>query len=782
MPPLRRVALLLAVLLWGNTFGPAQAQTGGPFIFVHTIETGPSNFPNSAVPGLKLTATLSLLEADGSVIRTRIKEGEAKLLLGDQQYRGDFGVLPPDWSVVVLVDTSGTLGNASALNDFRAARDSLSRSLQNVPDNTNLGLVTFGDRAPTVQELIKDREGLSKNIARLQASARGSACLNDGLYEAVNKLTGIQGRKAVFAFTASADNCNTRPLQQVLDAARQNGVQLYAVGLEGYAVSQADLDTFTRPTGGLGVMTSLSRLGPTLDNWVALLSNQWQVVWTLCPPQGEQNATLNLMLEDTQTLSTPLSFASDQAYACPPRVEVLGMEAATRATVRFNINISNREAVSSLEAQIVNRDTGRAVITQSLADFSDAIALPAGDLQKDADYELTLTALNANGQVLDTTDEPFQFRYQPVAPELKIAAVEAPTLERADFVITTTVQNPADFDIQYYKAWLVSEQDNSLVKGAEATVPVGQPILIPGEAVTTGDYLVMAQALDSAGQPQAEAQPFKVAYQQPSALDRLIFQLRQWQWAIAGLGALGIVSIMGLAVLIWVLVPKRGRVKTVEMALPEKARRTAAVAPAVESPPAPPASAKPAPSAASARPAAPPAPAKPAPSPEPAKPTPPPASAKPAPPPTLAKPTPAPAPAAPPAGPAPSKAAAPQPQPAPDQAGSQRTILALPHATLNLIEPATLTFSAVITKTPFTVGRREGSDAVLPVEYTSGVSGEHVTIFFASGLWYAQDDKSSYGTTLNGQPIPTGQRVQIEDGAVLGLGPMVKVQFRATRR
>lgn len=762
-PSLRLIALLLAVLHWGTILGLAQAQTGGAIIFVHTIATEPSNFPNTAVPGLKLTATLSLLGADGSVIRTRIKEGEAKLLLGDLQYRGDFGVLPPDWSVVVLVDTSGTLGNASAFNDFRTARDSLSRSLQNVPDNTNLALVTFGDRAPTVQELIKDREGLSKQIARLQPSPRGSSCLNDGLYEAVNKLTGIQGRKAVFAFTASADNCNTRPLQQVLDAARQNGVQLYAVGLESYAVSQADLDTFTRPTGGLGVMTSLSRLGPTLDNWVALLSNQWQVVWTLCPPQGEQNATLNLMLEDTQTLSTPLSFASDQAYACPPRVEVLGMEAATRATVRFNINISNREAVSSLEAQIVNRDTGRAVITQSLADFSDAIALPAGDLQKDADYELTLTALNASGQVLDTTDEPFQFRYEAAAPELKIVAVDVPTLERSDFVITTTVQNPADFDIQYYKAWLVSEQDNSLVKGAEAMVPVGQPILIPGEAVKTGDYLVMAQALDSAGQPQAEAQPFKVAYQQPSPLDRLIFQLRQWRWAVAGLGALGLVSVMGLAVLIWLLVPKRGRVKVVEMALPEKARRTASAVPAVESPPAPP------------------APAKPAPSREPAKPTPPLASAKPAPPPTLAKPTPAPAPAAPPAGPAPAKAAAPQPQPASDQAGSQRTILALPRATLNLIEPAALTFSAVITKTPFTVGRREGSDAVLPVEYTSGVSGEHVTIFFASGLWYAQDDKSSYGTTLNGQPVPKGQRVQIEDGGVLGLGPTVKVQFRVTR-
>jgi hypothetical protein len=99
MPLLRRVALLLAVLLWGNAFIPAQAQTGGSFIFVHTIETRPSNFPNSAVPGLKLTATFSLLEADGSVIRTRIKEGEARLLLGDLQ-TGRFRRPAAGWSVL----------------------------------------------------------------------------------------------------------------------------------------------------------------------------------------------------------------------------------------------------------------------------------------------------------------------------------------------------------------------------------------------------------------------------------------------------------------------------------------------------------------------------------------------------------------------------------------------------------------------------------------------------------------------------------------------------------
>jgi hypothetical protein len=725
MSSLARVAFALALLISGAQAlpDPVQAQTGDPDILVHTIAEEPSNFPNTAVPGLKLTTTFTLLEADGSVIRTAIKDGEARLLLGDLDYRGDFGLLPPDWSVVVLVDTSATLGNARAFNDFKTARDTLSRSLQNVPDNSNVALITFDDRAPTIQELRKDREGLSNSLRRLQAKASGSSCLNDGLYEAVNKLVGLQGRKAVFTFTASADTCGTRPLQQVVEAAIQNGVQLYAVGLDGYAVSQADLDAFTVPTGGLGLMTSLSRLGPVLDNLAAVLSNQWQAVWTLCPAAGPQVGELNLGLADTKVLKTNIAFESDKDYACPPRVEVLGMEAATRASVRFNVSVFNREAVSQLEAQIINRATGRAVVTESVTEITGTVALPAAELQRGVDYELTITALNASSQILDATDEAFQFRYEPVAPELKITAVDVPNVQRADFVITTTVQNPAEFDIQFFRVWLVDAQDNTRITGAEVTVPAGQPIVIPGADLEGGDYLILAEALDSAQQPQAEAQAFKVTYQRPSALDRLIYQLRQSQWAVAGLGAAVCLAALGLAGLVGFLVPRRGgRVKTVELALPEKARRHSAPEVPAPLPPSQPKS----------------------------------------PPPKVEAPAPA--------------------QAAPAQDSSARTVLALTPATLNVIEPAALKFNAVVAKTPYRVGRRQGNDAVLPVEGTSGVSGQHLTLSFASGLWYVQDDNSTYGTTLNGKPIPKSQRVPLEDGAVLGLGPLVKVQFRVTRR
>ena len=66
---------------------------------------------------------------------------------------------------------------------------------------------------------------------------------------------------------------------------------------------------------------------------------------------------------------------------------------------------------------------------------------------------------------------------------------------------------------------------------------------------------------------------------------------------------------------------------------------------------------------------------------------------------------------------------------------------------------------------------------MIPVDSSQGVSGQHLKILFREGRFFVQDDKSTFGTTINGQPVPKGVAVPIEDGAVIGLGPAVKVKF-----
>ena len=82
-----------------------------------------------------------------------------------------------------------------------------------------------------------------------------------------------------------------------------------------------------------------------------------------------------------------------------------------------------------------------------------------------------------------------------------------------------------------------------------------------------------------------------------------------------------------------------------------------------------------------------------------------------------------------------------------------------------------------ITKSTFTIGRVEGNDLVIPVDNTRGVSSKHAVITFTNGKFYLQDEQSTYGTSVNDQKIQKGTPTLLEDGAIIGLGPKVKIQF-----
>ncbi len=739
MPLIRR--FILGSILLGASLSlgaPLAAQTGGATsIHIHVIEPPvPVTPEGGGVPGLSVRATFSLLDGAGAIARTDVER--TVLRLGGDTYSGKFSKLESTWSVVLLMDASAALGNSRATNDFRALRDNLIRSLGGAPASASLALIPFNDRAPTTQEFTRDRDALGRAIRAVQPQANRPACLNDGLYEAIAKLSTAPGRRAVFIVTASADNCATRSVATVTDFAVANGVQLYAAGLDGYAVTLRDLEALAGPTGGLATMRDVSEMTFALDNLMAVLGNQWQAVWVLYPSRGPQTAELNVTLPDATVVASALAFVSDDDYARPPSIAIAGTAQTTPDGVRFNLDLINPERIAALDVSLINKGTGRPVYQQRISELSDIILVPDGDLVGGAEYTLAITAVDDQDQALAQT-EPLDFRYEPLEASLTIAAVERPALESPNLVVTVTAQNL--FSAAGYRVWLEDEQSRDRIAGYDQTFAAGEPLRLPAEDLPSGSYLVRVQALDAADNILAEAQPAKVVYEQPGAVQRLVHWMRQSTWAVAGLGACGALSLVGLIAIVWFLLPRgAGRIKTVEMALPEKVRRAPeppAAAPPPQAAPAPP---RPQPASRArpdpARPASAPAPAQAARRPEPPRP-----------------------------------AAAP---PAATLAARRTEFL----AALALLEPTTVQFKAEIRKTPFSLGRRADNDGVLPMDGSSGVSGQHCVITFADGLWHVRDDKSTYGTSVNGKAIPKGQPIQLSDGVVIGLGPNVKIRFR----
>ena len=774
MSRFRFIVLGLVVLLAGSGLPQAaQAQTVGPVIHIHAVDPPQSVTPETGgLPGLLLRATFSLLDANGTIMESDVEN--ATLRLGGDVYSSKLSKLETDWSVVLLMDTSSTMSVGRAFTDFRVLRDSLSRALGSAPDTASIALIPFSDRAPTVLEFTPDRERLGNALKALRPEFGRPACLNDSLYEAIAKLSNAPGRRAVFAITASADSCATRSQQNVVDFANQNQVELYAVGIDGYTITPQELEAFTQPTGGLSDTRSASELSFALDNLMGVLGNQWQAVWVVYPSEGPQTAELNLKLPDGTVVTGPLSFVSDRNYARPPTVAVAGTAQSTLGGVRFNLDIINPERISAIDVNLISKLTGRSVYQDQLTELTDSILLPSDDLVQDGEYTLILTALDEQGQVLSQT-EPLEFRFEPLEPSLTATVQEWPTAETPYFVISATVQNLEG--IARYRLWLEQEQGSAPIRGTEVTVPAGEALRVPVSGVRSGGYVVRVQALDASDRILVESAGLKVAYQAAGAIARLVASLQGSTIAVLGMCGMGVVALVGLGALVVFLVPKGKGMRNVELALPEKARR----APRPAEPAAPPAGPVVAARAA-------PAPPRPA---EPAKP--------PAGPVVAARPAPAPPrpaePAAPPAEPVvaaraapapprpaePARAQPPRPSPAPVPPSAVQAVTPRESgilAVVSMAEPKIVSFEAEIRKSPFRIGRAGDNDGVIPVDATSGVSGHHCVITFTGGRWTVKDDESKFGTTVNGQPIPKGQPFNLEDEAVLGLGPKLRIQFR----
>lgn len=721
---------LLVCLVSPGLAPAAQAQTTGPTIHVHAVDPPQSVTPETGgLPGLLLRATFSLLDANGTIMELEIEN--ATLRLAGDLYTSKFSKLETPWSVVLLVDTSGTMSSGRAFSDFRGIRDSLTRSLASAPANASFALIPFSDRAPTRVEFTPDRDRLGTALKGLRPEFGRPACLNDGLYEAIAKLSSAPGRRAVFAITASADSCATRSEQNIVDFANQNQVELYAVGVEGYTITRQELEAFTQPTGGLSETRSISELSFALDNLMGVLGNQWQAVWMVYPSEGPQTAELGLNMPDATVVTGSLSFVSDRNYARPPTVTVAGTAQSTLGGVRFNLNLINPEHIRALDINLISMLTGRTVYQERLTELEDSILLPPDDLVQDGEYSLILTALDEQDQVLSQT-EPLVFRYEPLEPHLTATVLEWPTPGTPYFVISVALQNMEG--VASYRLWLEQDQGSAPIRGTEVNVAAGEALHVPVSAVGSGGYVVRVQALDRNDRILVESTELKVAYQAPGALARLVASLQGSTIGVLGICLLGVLAAVGLGGLGWFLRPKGKGVRNVELVLPDKARRPL---PAAE-PATPPVGAP----AAARAPLAPPAPAE----------------------------------------RQPVRAQPPRPSPASGQPAAvhpavtpkQSDILAV----VSMAEPRIAEFQVEIRKSPFRIGRGADNDGVIPVDPTSGVSGHHCVITFSDGRWYVQDDKSKFGTTVNEQPIPKGQPFNLGDGAVLGLGPRLRILFR----
>jgi von Willebrand factor type A domain/FHA domain len=704
--------------------GPGQAH-----IHIHQVPDPQQVTTTSGAVGLSLQPTFSLLDAQNQLLQS-FEIQDATIEIDGDKYKADVQELETPWTVVFLVDASKNMGSFTAAADFKKVHTSIANAVSGVPDATNMEVVTFANTAPPLlPDFTQKKDTVATAINNIRPTTTGNSCLNDGLYQAVNQLSGATGRKAVIAFTASADNCATKTTQDVLNLAQKNDVQIFMIGLKAYTVKESDMTAFTDPTGGLTEFRDISDFGFGLSNVIGILKNQWTAKATVYPSAGQKTATLTVDLKDgTELKSSGFTFTSSQDYIPPAEIHLKGKVQSTGDGIVFNLDLVQPQRIRQLNVTIVSKDTGESVLSQALVNFSDVNNLPAVNLSPGLEYTLDVAAVDSSGQVL--SQDSADFKYEPPPAAVAINDVQPPTSDRSQFLVTIATTNLND--AVKFKAWFVAPNSTNKIEGTEVTVPVGDPILIPASRIASGKYGVVVQALDSTDTVLAESPAFQLEFNKPNMFDQFRSLVQSSPLAIAGLTGVCCLSVLGLIALVWIIIPKRREQSiSVEMMLPERGRRQPAVKPGIQQQPPPEAEQPRAPSRPGVKPGV--------------------------------------------------RISSDRPGTGGHAGSSEPHVVAppagRPRARLSLRFPAEPAWTVDIKSTPFKVGRRKDNEGSLPVDSASGVSGLHCTISFERESYSLLDEGSTYGTTVNSTPVVKGEPTQLKDGDVIGLGPVVKVLF-----
>jgi VWFA-related protein len=152
-------------------------------------------------------------------------------------------------SIVLLLDASGSMKKSAD-----AVRATAHQFVEALRPEDSLSVGTFADKVIIGQKLGTNREPAAAVIDSY--TPNGGTALYDGIWEALDVLAPVAGRRAVVVLTDGRDENNAgtaagslRTEQEVLDRAQKVGATVFTIGL-GTKVAQDTLQRLADVSGG----------------------------------------------------------------------------------------------------------------------------------------------------------------------------------------------------------------------------------------------------------------------------------------------------------------------------------------------------------------------------------------------------------------------------------------------------------------------------------------------------------------------------------------------------
>ncbi len=196
------------------------------------------------------------------------------------------------FTVVIMMDFSASMtANLDRLKD--AAEQFLIRMLP--ADKAQVG--AFSDKIQFSGTFTSDRDDLIGALGDLQFG--NPTRLYDAIWESIDMLEGVEGRKVVVAFTDGDDTASRRGMGDALDYARAKEVMIYSIGMEseffnGQRVTRTRPDRGLRKLseetgGGYFELKKADDLGPTFTRVVQELHSLYTIGFNPTTLDGKEH-------------------------------------------------------------------------------------------------------------------------------------------------------------------------------------------------------------------------------------------------------------------------------------------------------------------------------------------------------------------------------------------------------------------------------------------------------------------------------------------------------------
>lgn len=711
------VGVGLLGLFWFTLVGQAQS---GRQLAVNHLEMVPDG------DGLTLQLYFTVKDERGALIAEPDITGEGMVVVNGESFLAQVGV-PDDTNplfIALALDGSGSMEGSDV-----AMQNAAAEAVGNAPQGSQFALITFNEFVTLQQAFTADQGVVTQSIRSIPAPD-GGTCLYDAIQEGITAVSAQVGstpraRGAVIVFTDGRDErtagvgdvCSSTQLSTILEST----VPVYTIGLLGEkGVNASELEQIARDTRGLSAVGERDNLQQLFQTIMLGLSSQLVATSTFCVPEGEHNATFNIPFEDGAVASVTVPFESTLSCAVPVMEPVIQQADVVLLddgqTYQVDLVADNIAAVAEWQVRIIDDSGNRVFLETFNALIGEPIQFSLADLAPETRYQISVSALDANGRLLQNGDDSTLAQNSITTPAIEVAppklAMEEFFIIRDEGVFQTQLQIENGDQIASYEGQLIVADTNERLRTFIPELDNNNVFTISLEALAAATYRIDLKALNEDSVTIAEAsQEIDYAPQRIPFFIRLLNGFLERPY-------LPLLALLILLALIFYLVRRR---HNNQPAWPTAAAQAAATAY-----------------------------------------TPPVHKTQlgerfddikvaPEPDPWMDEPF---------------------PETVPTPTAPMQTAKLQILATPGMASPAT---AVSIHKTPFLLGR-EGCN--LNVERDRRVSRAHARIEQQDDVYLIQDLQSANGTFVNGQRLQMNEKKRLENGAEIRLGRQTRVQFR----